>query len=133
MTPKIWVGRSAILRIDSSFLTFFKLLCVPAVAMYVDYLEDEGEQSSQAKLLTSLLPAIRKSVAEKSGMILDDDTEYKILGQSDGELRISCTTSDGKEFEIELITEGEFFAVRASFARVQVFHIQISSCSAISK
>lgn len=80
----------------------------------IDYLEDESEESSQAKLLTSLLPAIRKSVAEKSGMILDDDTEYKILGHTDGELRINCTTSDGKEFEIELITEGEFFAVSVS-------------------
>lgn len=82
----------------------------------VEYLETEGEQSSQAKLLTSLLPAIRKSVAEKSGTILDDDTEYKILGQADGELHISCTTSDGKEYEIELMTEGEFFAVGAKRA-----------------
>lgn len=56
-------------------------------------------------LLESLLPAIKASVAQKSGTLLDDRTQYNIIGTSTEEMRVQCITSDGKEFEIEMVLD----------------------------
>lgn len=56
-------------------------------------------------LLESLLPAIKKSVAQKSGTILDDKAQYKFVRTSGEEIRVQCIASDGKEFEIEMVMD----------------------------
>lgn len=65
--------------------------------------EDDFEDSRT--LLESLLPAIKASVAQKSGTVLDDSAQYKVIQTSGDEIRVHCIASDGKEFEIELVMD----------------------------
>lgn len=63
------------------------------------------EDYNDASLLESILPTIKKSVAEKNGTILDDKTQYKIIRTTDSEIKVLCISSDGKEYEIEMMSQ----------------------------
>lgn len=67
--------------------------------------ENYEDLSGNNLLLESLLPAIKASVAQKSGTLLDEKTQYNIVGTSTEEMRVQCITSDGKEFEIEMVLD----------------------------
>lgn len=73
---------------------------------FAEYLDENYEDlSGNNLLLESLLPAIKASVAQKSGTLLDEKTQYNIVGTSTEEMRVQCITSDGKEFEIEMVLD----------------------------
>lgn len=58
-----------------------------------------------ASLLESILPTIKQSIAAKSGTVLDDRTQYKIIRTAGNEIKVQCIASDGKEFEIEMVQQ----------------------------
>lgn len=75
-------------------------------AQFTEYLDENYEDpSGNNLLLESLLPAIKASVAQKSGTILDEKTQYNIVRTSGEEIHVQCITSDGKEFEIEMVLD----------------------------
>lgn len=50
-------------------------------------------------------------MAEKSGTLLDDETQYKIIKRTGDEIRVQCIASDGKEFDIEMVSDGGMWGV----------------------
>lgn len=83
---------------------------------FPDYLDDDDfDDTGNDKILESLLPAIKKSVAEKSGTLLDDETQYKIIKRTGDEIRVQCIASDGKEFDIEMVSDGGLWGVSKQF------------------
>lgn len=86
-------------------ISFYFTICIE----YIE--EDDFDDTGHDILLEALLPAIKKSVAEKSGTLLDDQTQYKILNRTRDEIRVQCIASDGKEFDIEMVSDGGLMGV----------------------
>lgn len=72
-----------------------------------EYLDEEYDPNDHDDefYLESILPAIRKTIASKSGVHLDDDTKYKVFKKPDNEIEVECTTSDGKVFSVEMVID----------------------------
>lgn len=74
---------------------------------FVEYLEEEYDPNDNDDefYIDSILPAIKKTIASKSGVHLDDNTKYKVFKKPDNEIEVECTTSDGKVFSVEMVID----------------------------
>lgn len=100
------IGIVNVMSIEINCIKLIYFLLFPQFAQFTEYLDENYEDlSSNNLLLESLLPAIKASVAQKSGTLLDEKTQYNIVGTSTEEMRVQCITSDGKEFEIEMVLD----------------------------
>lgn len=73
---------------------------------FSEYLEDSYQDDGSCDVqLDSLLPTIKQSIAEKSGIHLDNDTQYKMIKKSGSEIEVECITSDGRVFNIEMMID----------------------------
>lgn len=70
---------------------------------------DDGDQYAfdyDDILLENILPLVKKSVAERTGRLLDDKTQYKIIRNKTGdEIQVQCIPSDGKHVFVEMIDD----------------------------
>lgn len=74
---------------------------------FEEYLEEDYDPNDHDDefYIDSILPAIKKTIASKSGVHLDDDTKYKVFKKPDNEIEVECTTSDGKVFSVEMVID----------------------------
>lgn len=91
-----------------------------------------SDDYNDALLLESILPTIKQSVAAKSGTVLDDKTQYKIVRTAGNELKVQCIASDGKEFEIEMVQQPTVGSP-IGFERDETGDLKIFSCSKCPK
>ncbi|XP_031631285.1 zinc finger protein 12-like [Contarinia nasturtii] len=99
------------------------------IDMSEDSMDDKSMDTdyNDASLLESILPTIKESVAAKNGTILDDKTQYKIIRTTDNEIKVQCISSDGKEFEIEMMSQPH------GIERDESGDLKIFSCSKCPK
>lgn len=82
------------------------------MVIFSEYLEDEADDNTNDDIyIDSILPAIQKTIASKSGIQLDEDTEYKIFKKPGNEIEVECTTSDGKIFCVEMVMDDHISSV----------------------
>lgn len=86
------------------------------------------ENYYDTSLLESILPKIKQSIAAKNGTVLDDETQYKIVRTNGNEIKVQCITSDGKEFEIEMVEQPN-----PGYERDESGDLKIFSCSKCPK
>lgn len=74
---------------------------------FAEYLEEDYDPNDHDDefYIDSILPAIKKTIASKSGVHLDEDTKYKVFKKPDNEIEVECTTSDGKVFSVEMVID----------------------------
>lgn len=72
-----------------------------------EYLEeDDIDDKVDDKFdLESVLPVIKKTIASKSGIYLDDQTEYNVIQKPDNLYEVECITAEGKVYSVELIID----------------------------
>lgn len=75
--------------------------------LFVEYLEEDFDPNEQDYefYIDSILPAIKKTIASKSGVYLDENTKYRVFKKPDNEIEVECTTSDGKVFTVEMVID----------------------------
>lgn len=78
------------------------------------------------------MPKIKESVAEKSGTVLDDKTQYKIIRTSGNGIKVQCISSDGKEFEIEMAEQSNV-GLDVGYERDESGDLKIFACSKCPK
>lgn len=86
------------------------------------------EDYYDTSLLESILPKIKQSIAAKNGTVLDDETQYKIIRTNGNEIKVQCITSDGKEFEIEMVEQPN-----PGYERDETGDLKIFACSKCPK
>lgn len=79
-------------------------------------------------ILESILPTIKQSIAAKNGIVLDDQTQYKIVRANGDEIKVQCITADGKEFEVEMKQ-----SLSTDYERDESGDLKIFSCSKCPK
>lgn len=73
-----------------------------------EYLDEVSEDvATDDFYLESILPAIQKTIASKSGVELHEDTTYNIFKKRGNEIEVECTTPDGKIFCVEMVMDGQ--------------------------
>lgn len=77
-----------------------------------EYLDEDTEDLADDYYMESILPAIQKTIASKSGIHLDEETTYKISKKRGNEIEVECTTSDGKIFCVEMVMDDHLPNVR---------------------
>lgn len=72
-----------------------------------EYLEEDDidEKMDDKFDLESVLPVIKKTIASKSGIYLDDQTEYNFIRKPDNLYEVECITAEGKVYSVELIID----------------------------
>lgn len=90
------------------------------VIFFSEYLDEEyiEENESDDLIMESILPAIKKTIATKSGIHLDSQTKYKVFRKPGNEIEVECRTSDGKIFSIEMMIDNPTNSVRFNILRV---------------
>lgn len=66
-----------------------------------EYLEEDYEEESSEQY-EHLLPTIKKTVAARTKMQLDEDTKYNITRKPGKVIEVQCTTSDGNVVYVEM-------------------------------
>lgn len=66
-----------------------------------EYLEEEFEEDSSEQY-EQLLPTIKKTVACRAKLQLDDGTKYKFSRKPGKIIEVQCTTSDGNVVYVEM-------------------------------
>lgn len=71
--------------------------------------------------MQSILPKIKQSFAAKDGTVLDDQTQYKIIRSNESDIKVQCTASDGRIFEIEMVEQSNLGIERDESGDLKIF------------